>query len=82
MSLTAKLILSPVLVAQAIGARSRLPRLPEPTGERAGVVGRGQVLRQVLLLLRALIDWWVQRIDGPEPVRPGPGPQVEEIPID
>ena len=40
------------------------------------------VLRQVLLLLRALIDWWVQRIDGPEPVRPGPGPQVEEIPID
>ena len=45
MSLTAKLILSPVLVAQAIGTRSRLPRLPEPTGERAGVVGRGQVLQ-------------------------------------
>ena len=34
-----------VAVAQAIGARSRLPRLPEPTGERAGVVGRGQVLQ-------------------------------------
>ena len=45
MSLTAKLILSPVLVAQAIGARARLPRLPEPAGDRAGVVGRGTVLQ-------------------------------------
>lgn len=40
------------------------------------------VLRQVLLLVRALIDSWVGRIDGPEAVRPGPGPQLEEIPID
>ena len=45
MSLTAKLILSPVLVAQAIGTRARLPRLPEPVGERAGVVGRGPVMQ-------------------------------------
>ena len=48
MSLTAKLILSPVLVAQAIGARARLPRLPEPAGERAGVVGRGPVLQLLI----------------------------------
>lgn len=39
------------------------------------------VLRQLLLLLRALIDWWVERIDGPAPARPF-GPTVEEIPID
>ena len=45
MSLTAKLFLSPVLLAQAIGTRARLPQLPEPAGERAGVVGRGQVLQ-------------------------------------
>ena len=45
MSLTAKLMLSPLLVAQAIGTRWRLPRLPEPTGKRQGVVGRGTPLR-------------------------------------
>ena len=48
MSLTAKLILSPVLVAQAIGTRARLPRLPEPVGERAGVVGRGRVMQLLI----------------------------------
>lgn len=45
MSLTAKLLLSPVLVAQAIATRVRLPRLPEPEGERHGVVGRGTPLK-------------------------------------
>jgi lysophospholipase L1-like esterase len=45
MSLTAKLMLSPLLVAQAIGTRLRLPRLPEPEGKRQGVVGRGTPLR-------------------------------------
>ena len=45
MSLTAKLVLSPLLVAQAIGTRLRLPRLPEPEGKRQGVVGRGTPLR-------------------------------------
>jgi lysophospholipase L1-like esterase len=45
MSLTAKLILSPVLVAQAVATRARLPRLPEPDGERDGVVGQGKPLR-------------------------------------
>ena len=45
MSLTAKLMLSPLLVAQAIGTRLRLPRLPEPEGPRHGVVGRGTPLR-------------------------------------
>jgi lysophospholipase L1-like esterase len=45
MSLTAKLLLSPVLVAQAIATRARLPRLPEPAGERHGVAGQGKPLR-------------------------------------
>jgi lysophospholipase L1-like esterase len=45
MSLAAKLVLSPLLVAQAAVTRARLPRLPEPPGEREGVVGRGRALR-------------------------------------
>ena len=37
MSLTLKLMLSPLLVTQALITRARLPRLPEPRGERFGV---------------------------------------------
>ncbi|MDO9092002.1 MAG: SGNH/GDSL hydrolase family protein [Rubrivivax sp.] len=48
MSLTAKLMLSPVLVAQAIATRARLPRLPEPEGQRHGVAGRGTPLRLLI----------------------------------
>ena len=39
MSLTIKLALSPLLVAQALLTRRRLPRLPEPVGQRHGVAG-------------------------------------------
>ena len=40
------------------------------------------VLRQVLLLLRSLIDWWVARLDeGPAPPRAAE-PGVEDIHID
>jgi hypothetical protein len=45
MSLALKLALSPVLVAQALRTRARLPRLPEPAGDRQGEVGRGPLLR-------------------------------------
>jgi lysophospholipase L1-like esterase len=45
MSLTLKIALSPVLVAQAVATRVRLPRLPEADGPRSGRVGRGPVLR-------------------------------------
>ena len=48
MSLTAKLVLSPVLVAQAIATRARLPRLPEPEGNRHGVAGKGTPLRLLI----------------------------------
>jgi lysophospholipase L1-like esterase len=49
MSLALKLALSPLLVAQALRTRARLPRLPEPGGPREGVVGRGRKL-QVLVV--------------------------------
>jgi lysophospholipase L1-like esterase len=49
MSLAAKLLLSPLLVAQAIATRARAPRLPEAAGEREGAVGRGPLLRLLIL---------------------------------
>lgn len=42
------------------------------------------VIRQLLLLIRAIIDWWVERIEAsgaPAPSR-RPDPAVEDIPID
>ena len=49
MSLAAKLLLSPILVAQALTTRARLPCLPEAAGDRAGVIGRGPLLRLLML---------------------------------
>jgi lysophospholipase L1-like esterase len=49
MSLTAKLLLSPLLVVQAVATRTRMPRLPEAEGERLGEVGRGPLLRLLIL---------------------------------
>ncbi len=49
MSLTAKLLLSPLLVAQALATRVRMPRLPEAEGARDGEVGRGPLLRLLIL---------------------------------
>jgi hypothetical protein len=45
-----------------------------------------EVLRQLLLLVRAIIDWWVDRLElessGPgRRAAAGPGPRVEDIPI-
>ena len=48
MSLAAKLVLSPLLVAQALRTRARLPHLPEAEGERQGRVGRGPLLRLLI----------------------------------
>jgi lysophospholipase L1-like esterase len=48
MSLTVKIALSPLLVAQGVLTRRRLPRLPEPDGERHGIVGRGTRLRLLI----------------------------------
>jgi lysophospholipase L1-like esterase len=51
MSLTLKLALSPLLVAQAMRARSRTPRLPEAAGDRHGVVGSPAALPLRLLMV-------------------------------
>jgi lysophospholipase L1-like esterase len=50
-SLAVKLLLTPVLVAQALRTRARLPRLLEATGARQGVAGRGQPGAPLRLLL-------------------------------
>jgi lysophospholipase L1-like esterase len=41
MSLALKLVLAPVLVAQAVRTRKRAPQLPEAAGPRQGRVGQG-----------------------------------------
>ena len=48
MSLAVKLVLSPLLVAQAVATRSRMPRLPEAGGPRRGETGRGPLLRLLI----------------------------------
>ena len=50
MSLTVKLALSPLLVAQAALTRRRLPRLPEPEGARQGQVGAARATPLRLLI--------------------------------
>ncbi|MDE2147190.1 MAG: SGNH/GDSL hydrolase family protein [Burkholderiales bacterium] len=48
MSLALKLVLTPVLLAQAALTRRRLPRLPEAEGPRQGEVGAGPPLRLLI----------------------------------
>jgi hypothetical protein len=38
------------------------------------------VLRQLLVLARTLVEWWMARVDGPAAAPASPG--VEDIPID
>jgi len=49
MSMAAKLILSPLLVAQAVATRRRAPVLPEAAGARAGVIGNGPPCRVLIV---------------------------------
>lgn len=49
MSLALKLVLSPLLVAQALATRRRAPVLPEAAGDRHGVVGSGRPLRLLIV---------------------------------
>jgi len=48
MSLTLKVVLTPLLLLQALQTRRRLPRLPEADGPRHGTVGKGPPLRLVI----------------------------------
>jgi len=47
-SLALKLVLAPVLVAQAVATRRRAPVLPEAEGPRQGRVGQGGRALRVL----------------------------------
>ena len=49
MSLALKLVLSPVLIAQALGVRRRAPVLPEAAGPREGRLGSGERALRVLI---------------------------------
>jgi len=49
MSLALKLALSPLLVAQALRTRARVPRLPEAAGAREGAFGRGATILRLLI---------------------------------
>ena len=40
-----------------------------------------EVLRQLLLLVRALVDWWVERLEPGAAESAGPEPGLEDIPI-
>jgi lysophospholipase L1-like esterase len=44
-----KLVLAPVLIAQGVWTRRRVPVLPEAAGPRTGVVGRGAPLRLLIV---------------------------------
>jgi lysophospholipase L1-like esterase len=48
-SLALKLVLSPVLIAQALGTRKRAPVLPEASGPREGQLGSGDTALRVLI---------------------------------
>jgi hypothetical protein len=39
------------------------------------------LIRQLLLLIRAIIDWWVDRIESHPPGPRGAAPEVEDIEI-
>jgi len=44
-----------------------------------------EVIRQVLLLVRAVVDWWLERVEPPPPVSSpavDPPGRLQEIPID
>lgn len=70
---------------QALAELVRALRELVPTELRGQVT---ELLRQLLLLVRAIIDWWVDRLEleatgtapAPRAARPAP-PVVEDIPI-
>ncbi len=41
-----------------------------------------EVTRQVLLLVRAVVDWWLERVDVPAAAGAAPVTRLQEIPID
>ena len=60
--------------AQALVALLDLGRAILPPELRAQII---ELLREILLLVRAIIDWYLERLDAPRRE-----PEVEDIPID
>jgi hypothetical protein len=56
---------------------SRGPRMPPGRPDAELDAALRTLVREFLLTLRSLIDWYLERLD-----RPRREPQVEEIPID
>ena len=65
--------------AQALMALVALLRDLLPEDLRRQVA---DLLRQVLLLVRAVIDWYLRRLEPGGPEDRAPGPVVEDIPLD
>lgn len=66
--------------AQALAALARLLADLLPAELRRQVA---DLVRQVLLLVRAVIDWYLQRLEaGPRDPRDAGGPVVQDIPLD
>lgn len=61
--LTARLGLMPLLIAQAIYARARAIELPEPAGDRRGVIGSGPSLRILIIGDSSALGVGVERQD-------------------
>ncbi len=40
-----------------------------------------ELARRLLLLVRAIVDWWLARLDGAEPLGASAPAPVEDIPI-
>lgn len=65
--------------AQALVALVQLLRDLIPEELRQQVM---DLVRQVLLLVRAVIDWYLQRLEPGAAADPAAGPVVQDIPLD
>ena len=65
--------------AQALVALVQLLRDLLPDELRQQVT---DLIRQVLMLVRAVIDWYLQRLEAPRGAERVAGPVVEDIPLD
>jgi hypothetical protein len=65
--------------AQALVALVQLLRdlLPEELRQQVT-----DLVRQVLMLVRAVIDWYLQRLEAPRGSEPARAPAVQDIPLD
>jgi hypothetical protein len=61
------------LIAVVASIRDLLP--PELRAQLA------EIVRQILIFVRAVLDWWIERVERESGTRGGPRDDVEDIPI-